>query len=256
MVASAASLWACSPAYQRSPQTNPVLADLVDYRNGLTLLREGRADEAIVMLKRCRLANPSDPAVINAMGLALLYKKDHAGANKAFAEALKVDPGFMEARNNRGVSLMDEGKLDEAGKDFEAVLDGSAPAEKVNARFNLGLLATKQKRWDDAERHFSLVLIDDSKYLRAFRERGLVRMAREDFRGALEDLLRFLKDDPTDPIANYNAALCLLTTGRRDLAIRYMERALEAAPESDEGQRAHRFLDAERNRGASAEEVR
>ena len=29
------------------PKENPGLADLVDYRSGLAMLREGRADEAI-----------------------------------------------------------------------------------------------------------------------------------------------------------------------------------------------------------------
>ena len=37
----------------------------------------------------------------------------------------------------------------------------------------------------------------------------------------------------------------LLTTGRRDLALRYMERVASVAPDSEEGKKARRFLDAE-----------
>ena len=37
----------CGPQMAAPPKENPVLADLVDYRSALTMLREGRADEAI-----------------------------------------------------------------------------------------------------------------------------------------------------------------------------------------------------------------
>ena len=70
-------------------------------------------------------------------------------------------------------------------------------------------------------------------------------MKQENFRGALEDFLSVLREEPKDPVANYNAALCLLTSDRRDLAVRYMERTVEAAPESDEAKKARRFLGGE-----------
>ena len=43
-------------------------------------------------------------------------------------------------------------------------------------------------------------------------------------------------------MANYQAAVCLLSSGHRDLAARYMQRTVSAAPETDEGRRARRFL--------------
>jgi regulator of sirC expression with transglutaminase-like and TPR domain len=118
-------------------------------------------------------------------------------------------------------------------------------AEKANAHFNMGLLAARRDRWEDAAREFSLVLAADPHYVKASRERGIARLRREDFRGALEDLLKFLKEEPNDPVANYDAALCILTTGRRDVAAKYMERVVAVAPESDEARRARRFLDGE-----------
>ena len=53
----------CGPKYEKPPAENPVLADLVDYRTGLAMLREGRVDEAISVLQRARQSNPRDPAV-------------------------------------------------------------------------------------------------------------------------------------------------------------------------------------------------
>lgn len=224
---------------------DPILADLVDYRTGLSMLHEGRADEAIQLLQRARATNPNDANVPNALGLALLYKKDYPAALKAFAEALKMDPSFVEARNNRGVTLMEAGKLDEAEKDFDAILQGPPSTGKVNAHYNMGLLHKKRGRWAEAETEFSLVLADSAQNTGAFRERGLARTMRDDFRGALEDFLAVLKIDPKDSVASYQAALCLIARGRRDLASKYMELTIQSAPESEEGRKARRFLESE-----------
>ncbi len=233
------------PATIKVPEENPALTDLIDYRNGLVLLKEGRPDEALQLLQRARQAYPTNPAVANALGLTLLYRKDYKNALKAFNDALRLDPNLVEAKTNRGVTYMETGLFDEAEADFNAILDGTETREKPNAHFNLGILMGKRGRWADAEREFSLVIADDPLYLRAFKERGLARMRIEDFRGALDDFLRYIKNDPKDAAGHYNAALCLLTTGRRDLAVRYMERTIAVAPDSEEARKAQRFLDSE-----------
>jgi len=232
-------------AAKKLPEPSPAVADLVDYRQGLTLLREGRVDEAIQQLGSARAAYPRSAEVANALGLAYLYRKDHRNATKLFAEALALDENLVEAKNNLGVAAMEAGRFDDAEKDFSEVLAGTRTSEHVKARFNLGLLRARQLRWADAERELTTVLADDPGYLNAARERGLARMKLEDFRGALEDFLLFLREDGNDPVANYNAALCLLTTDRRDLAVRYMERTVQSAPESDEARKARRFLGGE-----------
>jgi tetratricopeptide (TPR) repeat protein len=228
-----------------APPENPVLAEMVDYRSALTMLREGRADEAIALLQRAKASSPRDPHVPNAMGLALLYKKDYPGALHAFSEALALDEHFIEARNNRGVAFLQAGKWDDAEADFLSVLDGPPTPEKVNAHYNLGLLNEKRLRYRDAEREFSLAIADSPDNTQVFRARGLVRMKLEQTSSALEDFLVVLKNDSKDPVANYQAAICLLASDRRDLARKFMRRAADAAPESDEGRKARRWLENE-----------
>ncbi|MGA7993185.1 MAG: tetratricopeptide repeat protein [Thermoanaerobaculia bacterium] len=227
------------------PKENPILADLVDYRSGLTMLREGRADEAIQLLVRARQSSPRDPHVPNALGLALLYKKDYPAAVKAFSDALELDTTFVEARNNRGVARLQAGKWEDAEADFQAVLDGPPTPEKINAHYNLGLLHEKLGQYRDAEREFSLAIADAPDNTQAFRARGLVRMKLQQNAGALEDFLVVLKIDQQDPVANYQAAICLLGSDRRDLARKFMQRAVTAAPESEEGRKAKRWLENE-----------
>jgi tetratricopeptide (TPR) repeat protein len=238
----------CQTAIDRdkaAKEPSLLTADLVDFRNGLAMLREGRVDEAIQQLSAARAAYPQNAEVANALGLALLYRKDYKNATKLFTEAISLDPNLLEAVNNRGVAAMESGNLEAAEKDFESILTRPKSAEQLNARFNLGLIRARQLRWADAERELTTVLADDPTYQKAVRERGLVRMKQDEFLSALEDFLLFLREDPKDPVANYNAALCLLTTDRRDLATRYMERTVHSAPESDEAKKARRFLGGE-----------
>jgi tetratricopeptide (TPR) repeat protein len=218
---------------------------MVNYRNGLALLREGKVDEAISLLNAAKVAYPVDPAVWNGFGLALLYKKDYDAAIGSFTEALRLDPQFVEALNNRGVAFMEKGMTREAEADFQAVLSAKVSREKMNAHFNQGLLEIRREAWEPAEREFSIVLAEDPKYVRAYRERGIVRVRREEFADGLDDLLKYLKTDPKDAGANYSAALALLTTGRRDVARKYMQRTVAAAPESEEAKKARRFLEDE-----------
>ncbi len=235
----------CGPTLAAPPKENPVLADLVDYRSALAMLREGRADEAIAVLQRAKQSSPRDPHVPNALGLALLYKKDYPDAIKAFSDALWLDATFVESRNNRGVAFLQAGKWDGAEADFQAVLDGPPTPEKINAHYNLGLLNEKRRQYRDAEREFSLAISDSPDNVPAFRSRGLVRMKLEQTSGALEDFLVVLKSDQKDPVANYQAAICLLGSDRRDLARKFMQRVAAAAPESDEGRKAKRWLENE-----------
>ncbi|MGZ5427015.1 MAG: tetratricopeptide repeat protein, partial [Thermoanaerobaculia bacterium] len=134
LLALSAGLAGCGSA-SAPPKEHPGLADLVDYRSGLSMLREGRADEAIQILLRARTSSPRDPRVPNALGLALLFKKDYPGALKAFSDSLNLDATFVEARNNRGVAHMEAGHFEDAEVDFQAVLDGPPSPEKANAHY-------------------------------------------------------------------------------------------------------------------------
>ena len=251
VLAAALALPACRSAVEadeKAREPSALTADLVDYRNGLAMLREGRVDEAIQQLSMAKQNYPRNAEVAYALGLALLYKKDFKGATKQFSDALYFDPNLVEALNNRGVAAMEAGRYEDAEKDFGEVLARPSSAEHANARYNLGLLRGRQLRWADAEREFTTCLADDAGSLKALRQRGLARMKTENFRGALEDFLEVLREDAKDPVANYNAALCLLTTDRRDLAVRYMERTVQGAPDSEEAKKARRFLSGEPTR--------
>ena len=72
VLALAAVLAGCTSPQKQRPDAAALTADAVNFRNGLALLREGKVDEAIQLIKSAMAANPNDPGVWNALGLALL----------------------------------------------------------------------------------------------------------------------------------------------------------------------------------------
>ena len=181
------------------------------------------------------------PITAQYKGKAVFVERDDA-ARRA---VLQADGRDTRGQGNASATISAQLTATDAGTHVSVDTDLSVTG-KV-AQFGRGVMADVSSKLmaQFVENLETTVLADDPGYLNAARERGLARMKLEDFRGALEDFLLFLREDGNDPVANYNAALCLLTTDRRDLAVRYMERTVQSAPESDEARKARRFLGGE-----------
>jgi tetratricopeptide (TPR) repeat protein len=85
-------------------------------------MRLGHHGEAIPMLDKALLANPTDAAAFNMRGYALQQLGDHPRAVGNFTRALVLQPGLHHASNNRGNSLQALGRFAEALKDYDSTL--------------------------------------------------------------------------------------------------------------------------------------
>ena len=85
-------------------------------------MRLGHHGDAIPLLDRALLANPTDAAAFNMRGYALQQLGDHPRAVGNFTRALVLQPGFHHAANNRGNSLLAQGRFAEALKDYDMAI--------------------------------------------------------------------------------------------------------------------------------------
>jgi predicted CXXCH cytochrome family protein len=95
--------------------------------NDLALLyrRQGRTAEAIAALQKAVARDDSLPHVYNNLAGMLQETGDIAGAEKAFRDAIRVQPDLMAAQFNLGLLLLREGKRDEAISYFQTVMTGA-----------------------------------------------------------------------------------------------------------------------------------
>lgn len=120
---------------------------------GVSLLEEGRADEAARELDRAVALNSALPEARNNFGLALmrLGRRDEAIAQ--YTQAIAIRPGYAEAHNNLGAALFNAQRTDEAIERYrEATL---LRAGYGLAHFNLGSALASQDRLAEAQTEFA-----------------------------------------------------------------------------------------------------
>jgi tetratricopeptide (TPR) repeat protein len=161
-----------------------VLSESVLGRLGLLYAERNESGRALQILEP--LSHSSDVEVLNALGIARTGAGDRGGALAAFKRALEIDPRNAIADQNIGIAELQFGRTQDALAAFERAFalnaslprawnaDGVAlersgrPAEALDAwkravaidpsqfdaLFNIGLVATRLKRFDDARQAF------------------------------------------------------------------------------------------------------
>ncbi|HZP89036.1 MAG TPA: XrtA/PEP-CTERM system TPR-repeat protein PrsT [Burkholderiales bacterium] len=97
-----------------------------DYQADLALiatyLRQRQADKALQAVQALEKKQPDNPLTDNLRGLALVLKRDRAGARASFEHALKLQPSYMPAVTNLAQLDLADKKPEAARKRYEAIV--------------------------------------------------------------------------------------------------------------------------------------
>jgi putative PEP-CTERM system TPR-repeat lipoprotein len=98
-----------------------------DYQADLALitayLRQRQPDKALQAVQALEKKQPDNPLTHNLRGIALLLRKDFAGARASFEHAIALNPTYMPAVTNLVQLDLHDNKRDAARKRYEAVLE-------------------------------------------------------------------------------------------------------------------------------------
>jgi tetratricopeptide (TPR) repeat protein len=150
--------------------------------------RRGRRAEARAAFGRALAAAPEARAVHRAFGFFLKEIGDLDGAISHLRVARRLDATDVDACLALGGALYDRGALDDAARCYESALQhdrARAPAWR-----NLGIIAHRQGRWQDAEHAFRAALAIEPSHIDTLIH--LARCAIETGRRA--DGLRILRE--------------------------------------------------------------
>jgi tetratricopeptide (TPR) repeat protein len=161
------------------------------YNLGLAYLNQKRNEAALAELGEAKRLNPGEPTVLNNLALAQNAAGQKTEAIGTVKLALAADPTLLEAHNNLGAFLFDQGSYPEAQREFNEVL--SLDPSAVSARFNLG--------------------------------RTQAAMGQQS--AAIKTFAEVLRLNPTDAEAHYQLALSYAAEGQRADAIKEIQRALD-----------------------------
>jgi tetratricopeptide (TPR) repeat protein/peroxiredoxin len=153
---------------------------------------------------------------------------DQAAAS--FQIALRDDPSSAEACYGLGSAYLNQQKTAEARDSFERAikLRASYPDTLANAWNNLGLLATREGRTDEAIRCFQEAVRLSPDHLIALNNLGNAFRLRKSWDAARQTFKRALEVSPGDPEANYGLGMVFAQADDTARAYEYLQRALKS----------------------------
>jgi tetratricopeptide (TPR) repeat protein len=165
------------------------------YADGKKLMKDGKYEEAIPLLKQAVADDPSRPEAQIALGQSLEKRRHWKDALDAYDAAAKLDPRSAEAQRGRGFALIQLNRNDEAVQALQQAtdLDHKFP----EAQLALGDALVKQKKYDDAVN----VLTEGTKWGPKvapyfYEHLGMAEAARGNYKDAEVQLLKAREMSP------------------------------------------------------------
>lgn len=203
---------------------------------GALFFQRGYLDQAAVAFEQALHDDPTSAEAVYGIGSVYLNQNKNAAAREMFEHCVKLQPTYPDtlpdAWNNLGVLATRENRVDQAIRDFQQ-------AVKVNPRHllsldNLGNAFRLEKRWDDARAVLERAIAVAPEDPEANYSLGMVFAQNGDTDRAYEYLQRALKARPAYPEALNNLGVLYLVTNRRDQAVATFEQCIQVAPTFDQ----------------------
>ena len=153
-------------------------------------------------------------------------------AQVAFSRALEDDPTSAEASYGLGSIELQRGNTHTAQAIFQKTvsLHASYPDTLANTWNNLGLIATREGRMDDAITTLQKALALNPDHFIALENLGNAHRQQKQWKEAQETLERAVAMRPQDPEVNYSIAMVYAQTDQPERAYDFLQRALKVRP--------------------------
>jgi tetratricopeptide (TPR) repeat protein len=204
------------------------------------LLEDGRADEALVILRRALADAPRQDHTLRTLeGRALLALNRHSDARKAFDEALQVAPpgtaAHSEALYGRARAALGAGDAASAAADLKTLQNTTGDARDTEA---LQLLAVEVARAQGGGADTLAALRSAAEHDgRAAANLGAVLARQGDHAGAIAALRKALVDAPSDATLQLQLGTSLAATGDLPEAEAALTRSTASLPKLPQGWR-------------------
>jgi tetratricopeptide (TPR) repeat protein len=200
------------------------------------------------------------------------FKKqgDHAGAFDAYKRVLKRNPRDTQALKGMGDLFLWTGLLDSSINFYSTAVaanphSAAAHTGLASARYYMSTIARNQNyatlhgiqdptryaqaQYDSAMIEYTAALAQDSAFIDAWTNRGVIRELRNDHQGAIEDYSRALKYDPASAEAYSQRGATYNSLGRYDKALADYTAAIKLDSSHYEFNPTLHFANAYFNRG-------
>ena len=203
---------------------------------GSIFFQRGYYDEAAAWFQRGLESDPESAEALYGLGSVYLKQGNNAAAQEAFRRVTKLRASYPDtlanAWNNLGLLATRDGKTDDAIPLFQQALELN-PNHLV-ALENLGNAYRQQRRWNEAREVLQRAVAVGAEDPEANYSLGMVFAQLDDVQQASDYLQRALKLRPDYPEALNNMGVLYLRTNRPDDAVASFEQCIKVAPAFDQ----------------------
>jgi tetratricopeptide (TPR) repeat protein len=160
----------------------------------------------------------------------------------AFDTALDIDPNLAEAKFNRAVAWMRMGMHQRASETFVQMANDENNPLRGSAAFHNALALDAMGKPADAEKWLESAIALDPSLDSALLYLGALRERRGDLQGAGKAYKQFLSAHPDSIIAMLRFGVSAQRAGFTEIGKKYLQRVIDAAPDSAEAAQARKFL--------------
>ena len=202
---------------------------------GTALLQQGRAEEALLPLRKVIEITPADAQLHNNLGNTFAQLNRMPEAETSYRQAIRLDPGFVAAYHNLGNIFLKLGRLQEAEASYRRALELNP--ELADAHYNLGNTLKNQVRLNEAEACYKRALELRPNFAGAHNNLGVILYDQGRFAEAEFSYHQALKTEPGNVDAHYNLGNTLKKQGKIEAAAACFRSCLEIDPQDRLGAR-------------------
>lgn len=213
--------------------TVPAIDHYESFHRGTRLARAGQSEKAVAEFEKALEDAPQDWRITDwrihdglSKTLMKLGRADEALVH--IRESLRLNPDNAEMEGNYGYLLFQMGQLAEARRHLDAAVR-LAPKDP-RAWFNHGSVRRTVGDAAGAVEDYSQAIALDGNFAAAFQGRGSARMTLGELGGARADLDRAIALDPNDPASWYYRAQVRAVAGDLRGALDDADRAADLVP--------------------------
>ncbi|MFZ8933798.1 MAG: tetratricopeptide repeat protein, partial [Bacteriovoracaceae bacterium] len=193
-------------------------ADLY-YAQGTSKLIKKQYTEALSNLIKADKLKPNDSKVKNNLAMAYYFKGQTKLAISLLNESIELNPQNSDAKVNLGSIYFQTNQYQLAKNTYKQILKDLVYKHQYRTHYNLALIALKQDRAIEAQKHLYLSLKDRNDYCPSLFQLGVIERESGNYIEALKHFQESTKSTCTnDPRPHYEVASTYLKLGKRYLA--------------------------------------
>ncbi len=203
---------------------------------GVSLLAQGRNEEAAGRFREAIAHDPSSSDAYHDLGVALRESGKFEGALTAFREALRLDPDKAEAYNNLGLTYGRMGRVEEAIAAYRKGI--AADRRHPGLHANLAMLLHNEGRYEEAIEEYRAFVRTGAVDGRVHTNLALCLEKTGQSARAEKEYRLGVRLAPAEPVPALRLAEYLERSGRPDEAREVLEEACRAMPDRMEPREA------------------